>query len=158
MAAAVLGLVPLYWPVATEGWLPPLIGFVAGLALALLVPRAGWLLVAVGLTLAIVPLLEPAIPVPPATLLTACAVAALAAGWLYLRTAAGWWLVGWLTLRGVVGAAVGLLVAVTLILEDRLAILPWVHYAALLLAVLASNREPVVRRHLFAGTVDGSPR
>ncbi|MEZ5906368.1 MAG: hypothetical protein R3C69_15160 [Geminicoccaceae bacterium] len=48
--------------------------------------------------------------------------------------------------------------AVTLILEDRLAILPWVHYAALLLAVLASNREPVVRRHLFAGAVDGSPR
>ncbi|MEZ5864969.1 MAG: hypothetical protein R3D25_13240 [Geminicoccaceae bacterium] len=46
----------------------------------------------------------------------------------------------------------------SLILEDRLAILPWVHYAALLLAVLASNREPVVRRHLFAGAVDGSPR
>ncbi len=158
VAAAVLGLVPLYWPVASEGWLAPLAGIVAGLALALLVPRAGWLLVAVGLTLAIVPLLGPAIPVPSAALLTGCAVAALAAGWLYLRNTMGWWLVGWLALRGFVGAAVGLLVAVTLILEDRLAILPWLHYAALLLAVLASNREPVVRRHLFAGTAGGSRR
>ena len=94
--------------------------------------------------------------VPPATLLTACAVAALAAGWFHSPPrAGGWWLADAVRRRR---RRVGLLVAVTLILEHRLAILPWVHYAALLLAVLASNREPVVRRHLFAGTVDGSPR
>lgn len=167
-AAAALGLFPALWP---AGWplaslllevapppaamaavVPALLGAAAGIVFALLLRRAGWLLVVAGLTLAAVALAGPALPLPAAGLLAAVFTVTAAAGRLHLATALDIRAGRWLAFRMVAGITAGVLLAITLLIEERLAVLPWLQLALLGLAVLASNSEGIVRRQLFAET------
>ena len=157
-AAVAIGLLPVFWPFVwpallpppTALWLPLALGALAGLLLAIVIRRAGWLLVLAGLGIATLALAGSALPLPHEGILAAVLVVTLAAGWLHVRSAGDVAATAWLFSRGLAGLAAGGLLAVTLLLEDRLAILPWLQLGLLGLAVLASNRAPVVRRQLFA--------
>jgi hypothetical protein len=162
-AAATLGLLPALgpylWPSPhlppTGLWLPLLLAGAAGLVLALSLRRSGWLLVLAGGVIAAVALGgEPLAAAAPGllapSLLAGVLATTLAAGWLHVRRASDGRAAAWLTARALAGLAVGGLGAVTLIHEDRLAVLPWLQLGLLGVAVLASNHEPVVRRQLFA--------
>ena len=157
-AAAASGLLPAFWPFVwptllpppSTLWLPLALGARVGLVAAVALRRAGWLLVLAGLGLAAQASVGAALPLPGGGLLAAVLVMTLAAGWLHVRSADDARPTAWLVVRAVNGLAAGGLLAVTLIHEDRQAILPWLQLGLLGLAVIASNREPVVRRQLFA--------
>jgi hypothetical protein len=156
-AAAALGLVPVLapalWPAPAlppSGlWLPLLLAAAAGLALALVVRRPGWLLVLAGGGVAAVAIAGEPLAAAAPPLLAGVLAVTLAAGWLHVRRASDGSATAWLVARAVAGLAVGGLAAITLIHEDRLAVLPWLQLGLLGVAVLASNHEPVVRRQLF---------
>ncbi len=157
-AAAVLGLgtaaAPFVWPVPlpppTQAWLPAAVGAIAGSLLALLLRRPGWLLVLAGLGIATVASMGSALPLPDQSVLAGSLALTLVAGWLHVAAADDVSPTGWLLARGLAGLATGALLALSLIHEERLAILPWLQLALLALAVVASNSERVVRRQLFA--------
>jgi hypothetical protein len=157
-AAVALGLVPVFWPFVWPAlqpqpaglWLPVAIGAAAGLAVALVFRRVGWLLVMTGLWIAAVAILGEALPLPGDAILAAALAATLAAGWQHVGPAGDVSPWRWLVARTLAGLLAGGLLAVTLIQEDRLAILPWLQLALLGLGVLASNRGPMLRRQIFA--------
>lgn len=165
VAAAALGIVaeilphPLLWPLPWAAlpvpWPSLLLGAALGLAASLLVRRPGWLLVGAGLVIAVVALAGAAQPLPGTACLAAVAFMTLTAAWLYLRRTADVTVTLWLALRALAGLVAGALIATTLVLEQRLAVLPWLQLLFLALAVLASNSTPVVRRQLFAGATGG---
>ena len=123
-----------------------------GLAIALLLRRPGWVLVLAGLLIATVALAGASAEALATACLSAAIVMTIAAGWLYLRGVEDLVVPLWLVLHGAAGIAAGGLIAWTLLLEDRAAVLPWLQLLLLVLAVLASNRAPVVRRQLFAAS------
>lgn len=138
------------WPVARVDLLAAGLGLLIGLIAAWIMRRPGWGFVAAGLVLLVAVLSGVKPPAPAAGLLAAGAGLALGAAFHHLRRAeaeAPW---RWLALRLLAGLLGGTLLGLTLILEERLAVLPWLQLVALGLAVLAANRDPIVRRQLFA--------
>ncbi len=85
-------------------------------------------------------------------------VLTLGAGRLHIRSAADVRPALWLVNRALAGLVAGGLLGFTLIQEDRLAILPWLQLVLLVLGVLASNREPVIRRQIFAAGSEAGGR
>jgi hypothetical protein len=166
VAAAVAGLVAalaptaMVWPPSTSlvgesltaaaPWLG--LGGASGLAVALLLRRPGWVLVLAGLLITTVALAGTSADALATACLSAAIVMTIAAAWLYLRGVEDLVVPLWLVLHAAAGITVGGLIAWTLLLEDRAAVLPWLQLLLLVLAVLASNRAPVVRRQLFAAS------
>lgn len=166
VAAAVAGLVdalaplPLTWPLSAElaaesltAAAPALgLGGALGLAFALSIHRPGWLLVLAGVLIATMALPGASPNLPASLCFAAAIVVTVAAGWRYLRGAEDIAVLPWLALHAAAGVVAGGLIAWTLLLEDRAAVLPWLQLLLLVLAVLASNRAPMVRRQLFAAS------
>jgi hypothetical protein len=137
-------------------WLPMAVGAGAGLLLGLLLRRPGWLLVLAGLGIASVAVTGTALPLAGQAVLATALLLTLVAGWLHLAGGEDVRPHGWLLAHVVAGIAAGGLLAVTLIHEDRLVIVPWLQLGLVGLAVLASSSEPLVRRQLFAHRSQGS--
>jgi|GEM_PF-2743354 len=156
-AAVALGLGPVLLPFIvpelaappTAVWLPIAAGAAVGLGLALLLRRPGWLLVLGGLGITIVAVAGAGLPLPGTGVLAAMLVFVLVAGWLHVAGASDVAPGPWLAVRAAAGLASGGLLALTLLHEDRLAVVPWLQLGMVVLAVVVSNREPVVRRQLF---------
>jgi hypothetical protein len=170
MAAGVLGLATALLPASAAwpdwslspfriAWTPPepwTLGSIAGLDLLsaadiglvvlLLLRRPGWLLVAAGLLIALRALVGAALPIPPAAGYMTGILMTLGAGWLYLSKSASGLPLRWLVWRAASAILAGTFLALTLILKDRLGVLPWLQLLLLALATVASNRAPLVRR------------
>jgi hypothetical protein len=157
-AAVAMGLLPVFWPFLWPVVLPPPLalwlplgaGVAAGLLLAFVIRSVGWRLVLAGLGIAVAASTGAILPLPGEAVLAAALVVTLAAGWRHVRSGLEVAPAAWLARRALAGLTAGGLAALTLLLEDRLTVLPWLELGCLALAVAASNREPVVRRQLFA--------